>query len=156
MKKVIWASVAVILVAVLVKVFAFGPSDKEMIQAALDESLSAARDGKPSPVLDYLSSQFEINGQRIADRPEIARVVRTARPKITVQNREPQIMGDTATIVSSVQVDADYLGFTMNQTIPNVTIRFKKESGTRYVVVPYPKWRIIGVEAEGLPTDYAN
>ena len=134
MKKVVIGAAVLAVLAVLVKVFAFGPDDKQMIQAALDESLAAAKDGKPSPVLDYLSSKFEINGERMADRPEIARIVRTARPDIKVQTREPQISGDTAVIVSSVNVDADYLSFSMNQTIPNVKIKFAKESDRKSVV----------------------
>ncbi len=156
MKKVVIGAVVLAVLAVVIKVFAFGPDDKQMIQAALDESLAAAKDGKPSPVLDYLSSKFEINGERMADRPEIARIVRTARPNIVVQNREAQITGDSAMIISSVNVDADYLSFSMNQTIPNVKIKFAKESGTRFLVLPYPKWRIVGVEAEGLPSDYTQ
>ena len=153
MKKVIFGAVAVVVVVALVRLFAFGPSDKQMIQAALDESIQAARDGQSSPVLENISRSFEVNGEKVADRPEIAKMVRSAKPRLKVLNREPQISGDTATIISPVEVDIDYLTFKMNQTIPNVKITFAKESGTRYLVVPYPAWRIVSVEAEGVPNN---
>lgn len=152
MKKVVIGAVVLAVAAIAIQIFAFGPSDKQMIQSALDESLLAAREGRPSPVLEYLSRNFEINGQRMSERPEIAKAVQMAKPEITVMNREPQITDSTATINSSVKVKLDYMGLNIDQTFENVTITFTKESGTRMLVVPYPKWRISGVSAAGLPT----
>lgn len=132
--------------------YLFAPPDRVLIQQSLNRAVDAARAGQPSPVLDKLSAKFSYGGEW-TNRGEIAKVIRQARPEISVLKTDPVVAGNTATIVSPVSLRVNYMGIGVDSTLPEVTIRFEKETGTKWILVPEPRWRITAVEAEALP-DY--
>ena len=64
-------------------------------------------------------------------------------------HREVVIEGDTATITTPVNVKLSMLGQSMDETLDRVTITFAAESGTKNLIIPVRKWRIIKVDVEG-------
>ncbi|MCO5296670.1 MAG: hypothetical protein M9921_07420 [Fimbriimonadaceae bacterium] len=119
-----------------------GPSERERIAVALDESLRASKEGRPGGVLEYLTDQFRINEESPGTRNQIAKLIRDSRPDVVVENREPEIFGDQAKIVSDVEVKASFLGQSLNQRFGNVTLVFKREPTRKYLVFPTHTWRL--------------
>lgn len=150
MKKLLIALPVLALIGLLVSGYIFAPNDKQLIQRALDESTAAAREGKPSPVLEHLSNSFTVSDQPTSSI-DVSKLIKQSKPVIVILNPAPQIDGETATVVSPVAVTINYLGFDLDQTLPRVTIGLKKEMGFKWLIVPEPRWRITSVNAEGLP-----
>lgn len=130
--------------------YLFRPSDETQIRESLRDALVAAHEGKPSPVLDNLSFDFSYGGQEVS-RMDIAKVVRQAKPQLSALNEIPEISGDTAKIVTSIAAKFDYMGFAMDTVVDDVTVTFQREVGTKWLIVPQPKWRIVSVDAPNLP-----
>ncbi|MCB0826575.1 MAG: hypothetical protein KDC26_10325 [Armatimonadetes bacterium] len=154
MKKLILPAIAVLILSVVGTIayqYFTRPSDRILIQESLDETIMAAKEGRPSPVLDGLSKKFTF-GDESPLRMDISKVVREAKPDIVVLNPEPTITGDEATIISDVTVKGNYMTMPIGSTFTDVKIVFKRETSNRYLVVPWSKWRIISVEAQNLPS----
>ncbi len=147
MKKWLIGSGLVAAAALTVLYFVTAPSDEELIQTAIADATQASREGRPGPVLDYLSKLFTFNGVPIMDRSEISKYVRLARPEIEFADFEPEIVGDDAVVVTDVHVKFSFQGMGMDQTVPNVQVRLARESGLRWLVLPGKKWRITEVSA---------
>jgi hypothetical protein len=158
----IWCGLAVAAVAAaLASMWLFQPSDEELIRQALDESVAAGREGRPGGVLEYLSQSFQINTQEPVRRSDIARVVRLNRPKVTLGPWQPRIAGDLAVVETSADVELggldgggggafDALKLPKTQfRLDSVTIRLRRETDRRWLVVPVKKWRVISVSAPG-------
>lgn len=153
MKKLLLIGIPVIaLIGFLLSGYVLAPSDEQMIQRAIDESTAAAREGKPSEVLDHLSNSFTVSEQS-ASPFDISKLIKLSKPKIVVLDPRAQINGETATVISPVDVEIDYMDFKLDHTLPKVTIQLKKEMGFKFLIVPEPRWRITSVNADGLPTE---
>lgn len=124
----------------------FGPSDRQLIKEALDESVKASREGRPGGVMDYLSSSLKFNEEDTGSRSEIADYVKRARPDIVIEDTTPTISGDTATVVSPVTVTFSLGPASQPVRIERVEITLAKETGTRFLILPAPKWRIRDVK----------
>lgn len=147
---VIWLGVLIGLAALLgaaLFLLGRGPSDRELILRALEESVRAGKEGRAGGVLEYLSESFTINRLDPGSRGDISRFVREARPDVTVLRPEPIVRGDTATITSPVRVKLSARFLEFDRTFDNVIIRFRKETGTRYGILPTRNWKIVSVEA---------
>ena len=101
-------------------------------------------------MLDNLSFDFSYGGQDVS-RIDIAKIVKQAKPQLVAVNENPEITGDSATIVTPISAKFDYMGFAMDTVVPDVTVRFQREVGTKWLIVPQPKWRIVSVDAPNLP-----
>lgn len=123
----------------------FGPSDRELIHQALDESIVAGKEGRPGGVLDYLSQSLTVNSEQLVDRRQIADFVRKAKPDVTLGPISPEIQGDMATVLTSVQVKFSGFGMSVDKEIPKVTITLRKESAVKWLVFPASQWRIVSV-----------
>lgn len=123
-------------------------SDREMIQAALQESIEAGKEGRPGSVVDLLSNQFEVNGYQPGSR-EVSRVVKQFKPDVEVLNPVPVVDGDTASMKSPVRLS---ITMPMKQSfdIQDVKFSFEKEPATQWLIFPSKKWRLRSVE---LPPD---
>lgn len=119
-----------------------GPSDKARIATALDESLRASKEGRPGSVLEYLTDQFRINEESPGTRNQIAKLIRDSRPDVTVGNREPEIFGDQAKIVTEVEVRATFLGQSFDRRFREVTLVFKREPTRKFLIFPTHTWRL--------------
>jgi hypothetical protein len=127
MRKAVWwggGALVLALIGMFVASLLNQPSDKQLILQALDESIAASR-------------------------MEIADYIKRAKPEVTVMHREVVLDGDTATITTPVNVKLSMLGQSMEETLDRVTITFAAESGTKNLVIPVRKWRIIKVDVEG-------
>ncbi len=155
MKRWIIGSGLVAAAALTVLYFVTTPSDEELIRQAITDATQAGREGKPGPVLDYLSKAFSFNGVPMMDRAEISKYVRLARPEIEFGDYEPVIVEDDAVVVTDVHVKFAFQGAGMDQTVPDVQVRLARESGLRWLVLPGKKWRITEVTAPEL-ADYAG
>lgn len=152
MKKLLIVVPVLALIGVLVSGYIFAPNDKELIQRALDESTAAAKAGKPSPVLDHLSKSFTYGGEATSSY-DISKLIHQAKPEIVILNPSAQIEGESARVVSPVQVTVNYMGLDIDNTFPEVNIELKKENGFKWLFVPEPRWRITSVSAQSLPTN---
>lgn len=130
----------------------FGPSDRQLIDAAVKESVLASREGRPGGVLEYLSNSFTLNSESGLDRKEISRFIKSGKPEVVIRNPEPVISGETAEIVTPVHVKFDYLAFKYDQEIPKVVIQLQKESATKWLVIPTKTWKIVSVTAPDIAT----
>lgn len=134
-------------VAVLAVALTGGPSDEEKILQALDDSIAASREGKAGGVLEHLSRSITFNGEPIASSGEISSYVRKAKPDIIVLNRDVEINGETATLVTPVDLELSYGPVSTSHRLDNVEITFRQEMGTRYGIIPASKWRVVEVKA---------
>jgi hypothetical protein len=144
----------------LAAMWLFQPSDEELIRQALEESVAAGREGRPGGVLEYLSESFQINTQEPVRRSDIARVVRLNRPNVTLGPWKSRIAGDLAVVQTSADVELggvdsgggafDALKLPKMQfRLDSVTIRLRRETDRRWLIVPVKKWRVISVSAPG-------
>ncbi len=147
-RKVLLGIVVVALLAFGSRVFLFGPSDRTLILEALDRSIQASQEGKPGGVLEYLSRSLTYNGQPVTNRSELGQFIKENRPKVTVLRREPVIQENSAYIDSPVEIFVGIGPIGRPIQIQMVRIGFRKETGTRWLVVPYPKWRVDSVDVK--------
>ena len=147
MKKWIIGSTFVVVAGLVALFFATAPSDDELIVLALNESAKASREGKPGSVLDHLSRSLMFNGNVVADRSEIAKYVRLARPDVVFGPIRPVVNGDSAVVNSDVAVKFQFQGLSMDQTVPDVEVKLAREVGFRWIVFPASKWRITSISA---------
>ena len=118
-----------------------GKSDKELIKIALDEAITASKEGRPGGVLDFLSRKFEVNGQQYGSG-DIAKTIKEMKPDVTIEKPDPTVNGDSATITSPVRLSV----LTMGMNISEVTITFARETGTKWLIFPTKKWRMVEVD----------
>lgn len=142
------------IVLVLILIFALvvvvtRPSDEDLIQEALERSIAASREGKPGGVFEHLSRSFTYNESAITSRRDVGQYINQLKPAIELSNREPNISGNTAMILTDVHLEIGMLNYRQEFTVPGVEIELAKESGTRWGFIPYPQWRIVSVEAPG-------
>lgn len=142
MRNWIIASSAVVLAGLTVLFIVTAPSDEDLIRAALEESVQASREGRPSVVLDHLSRSLTFNEVPVGSRADIAEFVRKSKPDIELGPVEPVIEGDVATVVTSVRFNVSFLGYSRDQTVPQVQIRLARTTGVRWLLFPGTKWRI--------------
>lgn len=125
---------------------AFVPDDKTLIKEALTESVRASREGRAGGVLEYLSKNFTINGEPLEDRPGIKNFIRSNRPDVEIESLQPLIDNDTATVNSPITVKIGFASASYPVRIEQAAITLRKEHGTRWLVYPSPKWRIVEVK----------
>jgi len=143
--KAVLAVVGVVVAITAVKVILFQPSDSQLIETALNESIRAGKEGRPGGVLEYLSRSLTVNSEAMVDRKSIADFVRRAKPDVILRNMRASVEGDRATVVTPVLVKFEGLGMSMEREIPDVTITLQKERGTKWLVLPVTQWRIVEV-----------
>lgn len=125
----------------LAMIYARHPSDQELIQNALSESLEASRKGQPGSVLDLLSKQFTINQTAAPDTSQVADFVRRYKPDIRLENRHAQIVGDEARIVTAVDLGL----FGQTTRLNDVMLVFRKEEGHGFLFLPTTKWHLTDI-----------
>lgn len=123
-------------------VYAFGPTDEQLIHQALDKSVASSKEGSPWGVLDQLRGEFTFNGEMIRSRAEVVKFIRDTKPSITLGERSLRIQGDEAFL--TVPVSVVFEGGAAFQ-MPTVEIEFKRDGGFRYFVFPYPEWKMKAV-----------
>ena len=93
--------------------------------------------------MDKLSDNLKLNDQSVeGNKSQIYRFIRDSKPEVEVQNSEPVISGDSATITSPVRLKMNFLGQSFDQTIPNVTMIFRKEDARDWLIFPTRQWRL--------------
>ena len=144
-KKLMIASLIVALAGITALHFLTVPSDQEVIEETLMEAVEASKDGRSGGVLEHLSRSFSFNGQPIAERGEIAKVIRISKPDVAVTPTVPIIEGDTATMKVDVRFNMAFQMYSLDERIENVEVVFERQAGTRWLFFPYPKWKIVEV-----------
>lgn len=127
-------------------VYVLGPSDETLIHQALDESVSASKEGRAGGVLSRLTSNFTYNEEGIGSRADASRWIQGLKPEIFIYRRDIQMEGETAQIVTPVQVQFEGGA---HIKLESVQIKFRKHTGNRYWIFPYPDWQIESVVSEG-------
>lgn len=148
MNKGLKIGIALIVIALLALILPMalspGKNDQVLIEEALAESIKAGREGRPGSVLDLLSQSFEINGQEVANRNQIARAIRDYKPDVTLERTLAEVQGDTASITSPLKLklqpplNAEY-------NVPNVVLEFQRENTTKLLIFPDKKWKLTKV-----------
>ena len=119
--------------------------DRKMISQALSEAVKASREGRPGGVAELLSDSLKVNNVDVGrSQSQISQFIREQKPEVVVQNSTPQITGDEARIVSPVELDLGLLG---KRNLSEVTLIFKKEDSTAFLLFPTRKWRLTEVRA---------
>lgn len=135
-------------------VYVLGPSDETLIHQALDESVSASREGRAGGVLSRLTSNFTYNEEGIGSRAEASKWIQGLKPEVFIFSRDIQMDGEKAQIVTPVSVKFE--GGTQFK-LERVQIKFKRHTGNRYWVFPYPDWQIESVVSEGFdPSSFSS
>ncbi|HMS54796.1 MAG TPA: hypothetical protein PKA27_05305 [Fimbriimonadaceae bacterium] len=121
-------------------IFKPGPSDAELIKAALKDSIEAGKEGRPGSVLDLLSRNFTVNEEFAGGRANIAKFIRESKPNLTIENPEPNVSGVSATIDSPARIELRFpaVGFNVRE----VNLKFRKESGTSFLIFPTKVWKL--------------
>ncbi len=120
--------------------------DKALIKRALADSVLASREGRPGGVMDKLSDNLKYNDQSVGGSArDIARYIRTSRPDITVENINPVVTGDEATIISPVTLKVNLLGNPLERRLKDVTIIFRKENDKDFLIIPATRWKLAEV-----------
>ena len=127
-----------------------GPSDRELIQIALKEAIQASREGRPGGVLDFISKRFEVNGEQYGTR-DISKTIKDMKPDVEIERPEPAITGDSATITIPIRLSVTLPTVSMNMS--SVKLHFARENGTKWLIFPTKKWRMVRVE---IPDDVVN
>lgn len=128
-----------------------GPSDRELIRQALDESIVASREGRAGSVLDLISRDLRVNEMQIGgNRLDLAKYIRESRPDVTIATPEPTIAGETATIVSDIGIKGEvpFVRTPVQGRLDDVKIILRRETARKWLVIPTRVWRITDVEAE--------
>jgi len=137
---------------ILVRQLGQGPSDVVQIKTAVDEAVAASKAGKPGPVLDFISRSLTLNADLVGgERGEIAKYIRNYRPDVEVLNFAPRITGDDATLVSPVKLKLKIFTVETEQTVPEVTLKFRREATFRYLIIPGRVWRLTDISVKELP-----
>jgi hypothetical protein len=141
---------AVSIVVVLIgSAFLFGPKDEALINEALDNSIRASRQGQPGGVAEYMSRNLTVEGET-SPGFSINQVVRLMKPDVEVLNRDIVMNGSTAVIESPVNITYGAEGSKSTVKVNRATITFARESGMRWWIIPYPKWRVRDIKTDGL------
>jgi hypothetical protein len=144
-----WLAVALAALLVIVFLGWDRRSDKQLIQEAIDESVLASKEGRPGGVLEYISNSFTMNQEGPVDRREIAKFIKESKPDVEVGPFEPNVTGDVATIRADVSVKISTFGPQIQ--LPGVSVKFRKEHATRWLLFPTKKWRIVEAIAPEVP-----
>jgi hypothetical protein len=120
--------------------------DRKQIQEALADSIKASKEGRAGGVLDKLSANIKYNDQDVAGASrDIARYIRDNKPDIEVQNTDPDVKGDEASIVSPVTLKMSLLGQSMSRELKEVTLIFRKEPDRAFLIFPTTRWKLAEV-----------
>jgi len=121
------------------------PDDATLIRDALNDAIKASKEGRPGGVVELFSRNLKVNNVDVSpNQGQITNFIRTQKPDVIVTNTTPSITGDEARIVSLVELDMGILG---KRNMDNVTLIFKREDATEFLVVPTTKWRLVEVRA---------
>lgn len=121
------------------------PDDQVQIQNALQSAIEAGREGRPGSVLEQLSNSFEINGQQILNRTEVARFIRDQKPDVKVEKTLANVEGDFAVIETPITLEMSG-PLKVKSTIPNVRIEFRREQSRTLLLFPSREWKLSRVE----------
>jgi len=130
--------------------FLFQPKDQDLINQALKESVDASREGRSGSVMEYLSRSLKYNEIPVENRAEVARYIRNSKPEIYLENTAALINGDSAQVVTPADLRVAVGPMPVTLHIDRVVITLGRETGTRFLVLPAPIWRIREVHADGL------
>jgi hypothetical protein len=134
-----------ILIGVIIFPLFNGPTDEEMILEVLQQSADASEAGQPGGVLDALSRTITYNGRPVSDRSEVAEFIKTSHPSIDFLDLRTTIEEDEANVLADIELGmAGGLGPKFN--LNGVEIRLAKETGTKWLIIPTPKWRIVEIK----------
>ncbi|MBS1713417.1 MAG: hypothetical protein JST30_03685 [Armatimonadetes bacterium] len=135
---------------ILATPFLFQPKDQDLINQALKESVDASREGRSGSVMEYLSRSLTYNDVPVEYRAQVARYIRNSKPEIYLENTAAIISGDSAQIVTPADLRIAVGPMPVNLHIDRVVITLGRETGTRFVFLPAPIWRIKEVHTDKL------
>ena len=121
------------------------PDDPKLIQEALTDAIRASREGRPGGVVELFSDNLKLNNVNVGgNERQVMDFIQKQKPDIVFADTHAQITGSEARIVSPVSLDLGILG---KRNLKEVTLIFKKESSTDFLIIPTTKWRLVEVRA---------
>jgi hypothetical protein len=121
------------------------PDDPKLIQEALNDAIQASREGRPGGVVELFSDNLKLNNVNVGgNERQITDFIQKQKPSLEFADTQAQITGSEARIVSPVSMDLGILG---KRELKDVTLIFKKEDTTEYLIIPTTKWRLVEVRA---------
>ena len=123
------------------------PSDQIQIANALKSSISASREGRAGGVLDLLSQRLQVNGEEVQGNTQtIAKIIRSQKPDVVIEEPLALVTGDEARIVSPVTLKVNILGQSIERKLSSVTLIFRRESYRKWGIIPRSSWRLAEVQ----------
>lgn len=156
-KKVAIGLVVVALLAIGLGAYLSGPSDEQLVREALYESIEASRNGQPGGVMEHLSRSITFNEIPVENRQDVANFIRNSRPSVNLLTQDAPIRfeGSTAEMVADFHVVVAFGFVSIDQAINGVQVRFRRETATRWLVLPASRWRISEIRAPAInPSAY--
>jgi hypothetical protein len=125
------------------------PDDKTLISQAIKEAQSASKEGRPGGVLDFLSFDLDVNGNKVeGTRRDIAQYIKNSKPDIELTSIEPIITGEDARLETPATVKIGVAMFSKAVTIPSVVVNLKKEVDREWFIIPKKSWKITQIRAD--------
>ncbi len=124
-----------------------GPSDRDQILAQMESARAAAQNHNVSGIMKVISAEYKGSSPFDANVDTLhfflSKVVGQGNSSALVSLSPPsiQVHGDTADSVSQVTVQGN--GGSYNSPI---TLHWRREDGTRWLVFPAKVWRVVGSE----------
>ena len=122
-----------------------GPNDVQLVKDAIAEATKASREGRAGAVFENLSIEASLNGQT-ADRRSIGDVIKRAKPDLTLDTIEPQIIGDEARVTSPAKITVGILAAKQSYDLAKITVVLKKENEPQWLIFPGHRWRVTRVD----------
>lgn len=129
------------------------PDDQKLVQEAIAEATKAAREGRPGGVLDNISSEVALNGERPPDLRSVSDYVRRYSPDVTLDSTAATVTGDEARVVTPAQLSVGVLAARTTVPLGKITIVLTKEADRDFLIIPTHRWRVTGIE---IPATTAN
>lgn len=132
--------------------------DKEQINAALDESIAASKEGRAGGVLDLMSDQFEVSGIGKINRNWLAARIRENKPDVAFTNETLEINGDQAEMTADaslrLKISLGPVSRDLSPSLKGVKLVFRKEDARKFIFVPARVWKLAEVKLPpGSPLD---
>jgi len=125
------------------------PNDKQLIATALAESIKQSKEGRPGGVLDLLAANLKVNGESVGgNNAQVMKYIRENKPDVTVENMDPVVTGDEATLVSPVNISISFLGHSVDKQLKDVHMVFQKLDDKEWLVIPTHRWKLTEVQVQ--------
>lgn len=126
--------------------FLHAPDDQRLVREALAEATKAAREGRAGGVLDNISAEVALNGERPPNLSGVADVVRRYSPDVKLASTAAAVTGDEARVVTPAELSVGVGPLRTAFPLGQITIVLRKEPDHDFLIIPTHRWRVTRIE----------